>query len=372
MMAFLASCFKMPKDTYVSPLNVPDDFNWKTLEAKKVTLTQISSVLDDEGDTIASFLPAGDYGLTVGKNTTLTVVQSTSVPTKAVSGNVKQRVYFPAKNKYATVMFEDLFPNKGDMDMNDIVFGLNIIYLLDNQARVVGIQLNIQPRAAGSSYEIIGLAANLSSTTPLDIVKNISNSEDPALLPLFAVTTNNDGYSPELNNTNSQVIPITGNFRSYFDNDKDLFLNVRNIDVVTPTKNFTVLIELQSNDKYFPYSELTFLDSAQAGKKNLDIFAVLGTRGREVHFKGQIPTDHFSYQHFITTRPKTDFSTIDNWVWAIISDKSIRHQQEFVKIYHAYPNFQTWAEGGGAIGSNWYIPSVIDSLYTKANFNYIN
>ncbi|NTU95843.1 MAG: DUF4842 domain-containing protein, partial [Bacteroidales bacterium] len=60
------------------------------------------------------------------------------------------------------------------------------------------------------------------------------------------------------------------------------------------------------------------------------------------------------------------------WVWAIISDKSIRHPLEWVKIYHAYPNFKVWAEGGGDIGSDWYVPSVADSLHSNSYFSYIN
>lgn len=369
----LASCFKMPKDDFVPLLNVPADFDWKTIEAKPVSIGTTSSVLNEDGDTIASFLPAGNYNLTVGKSSTLTVVKESSFAmTKVISGNIKEKAYFPAKNKYATVMFEDLFPSKGDMDMNDIVFGLNIEYFLDNQARVVGIRINIQPRGIGSSYQDIGLAANISSLDNLDIVDNVTHSAEPGLLPLFNVTySKKDEYSPELNNKNSQVIPITGNFRLYFDNDKDLFVNVRNIDVITPTNNFSVEIEFKSSNK-FPFSSLTFLEPIQSGKINLDIFAVFGSRGREIHFKGQRPTDLFSYQYFMNTRPKTDFSTIDNWVWVIISDKSIRHTQEFVKIYNAYPNFKVWAEGGGSIGSNWYTPSVQDSLYLKTNFDYVN
>jgi len=371
LLFLFCSCLKMPKDTYVPILDVPANFDWKSIEAKKVTLVQTSSVLNENGDTIASFLPPGDYNLTVGKNTALTVVRENSVVETKAAGDAKQVVYFPAKNKYATVMFEDLFPSKGDMDMNDIAFGLNIEYDLDKQARLLDIQINIQPRAIGSSYVQIGLAANLSSQNILNIVDNISHSGEPALSPLFSVTLNHDGYSPELNNVNSQVIPLTGNFRSYFDNAKDLFINVRNIDAKTTTHNFSVTIEIKPTE-IFPFSNLTFLEPIPSGKINLDIFAVFGNRGKEIHFKGQRPTDLFFYQYFISTRPKTDFSTIDNWVWVIISDKSIRHPQEFVKIYNAYPNFKVWAESGGSTSSNWYTPSVIDSLYTKANFSYVN
>lgn len=268
-------------------------------------------------------------------------------------------------------MFEDLFPDKGDMDMNDIVLGLNIVYYLDKASNVIDIEINIEPRALGSLFQNIGLAAQLSAPNILDIVQNISHSGDPNLSPFFSVTTNKNGYSPELGNVNSQVIPLTGNLRTYFDNVKDLFINVRNIDPVTQTHDFSVLIEIKPT-AIFPYSNLTFIESSQIGKINLDIFAVVEDRGKEIHFKGQRPTDKFFYQYFISTLPKTDFSTIDNWVWAIICDQSIRYNLEYVKIYNAYPNFKVWAEGGGAIGSKWYIPSVIDSLYQKNDYNYIN
>jgi LruC domain-containing protein len=114
------------------------------------------------------------------------------------------------------------------------------------------------------------------------------------------------------------------------------------------------------------------LDYLKDGKINLDIFAVFDTRGKEVHFKGQLPTNKFTIQYFMSTRPKMDFSTVDNWVWAVLSPKSIRHPLEFVKIYNAYPNFKTWAEAGGEVGVDWYNNTVRDSLWTKHNFNYVN
>jgi len=365
----------MPNDPYISPLKVPESFDWKSIEAKKVTITQVSSVLNEKGDTVASFLPPGDYGLIVGKTSTLTVVQEAATPavqTKAPGAiKSKEKIYFPAKNKYATIMFEDLFPSKGDMDMNDIVFGLNIIYYLDKSSNIIAFEISIEPRALGSLAINIGLAAQLSSPNKLDIVQNISHSSDPALASFFSVTTSKDGYSPELGNIHSQVLPLSGDMRTYFDNTKDLFLNVRNVDVVTKTHEFTVLVEIKSSYD-FPYSSLTFLETTQTGKINLDIFAVVDNRGKEIHFKGQRATDKFDFRHFLSTWPKSDFSSVDNWVWTIICDQSIRYNLEYVKIFNAYPNFKVWAEGGGATNSDWYIPSVSDSLYKKSDYNYIN
>lgn len=376
-MFLMGSCLKFPEDTYVKVLDVPSDFDWKTIEYKDIEISNLSSLLNEEGDTVASFIPPGKYLIATGIGSVLNIREESAVPdtylplTKSLPGNHKQTIYFPAKNKYATLMFEDLFPSKGDMDMNDVVIGLNIEYLLDNQGRVLGIRFKVEPRALGSSYNLIGLAACLRGKPHVNIVEQIVHSSTPSLAPLFASSNGGSTYFPEDGITSSQVIPLTGNLRSHIDNDTDLFLNVRNIDAYSPVERFTVTAEVFANQKTH-YSNFTFLDSLKDGKINLDIFAVFDTRGKEVHFKGQLPTNKFTIQYFMSTRPKMDFSTVDNWVWAVLSPKSIRHPLEFVKIYNAYPNFKTWAEAGGEVGVDWYNNTVRDSLWTRHNFNYVN
>lgn len=365
------SCFKMPDDPYVPPVDVPLDFDWKTIETKKLVLDLVSSVLNDQGDTVASFLPAGTYDIVTGKGAALTIkAEPQAVQTKAGNNN-SQKIYFPSKDKFATVMFEDLFPSKGDMDMNDVVFGLNIEYDLTKQLLVNSITITIQPHAIGSSYETIGIAANFSYRFPIEIIDYVVYDNGPNATPLFKINKLNKGYSPELYNYSTEVVPLTGDFRAYFHNDKDLFLNVRNIDPFTKCDEFSATIYFKSSS-LASYSYFTFLDANNTSKINLDLFIVFKDRWNEVHFKDQNPTERFNTSLFIATRPMTNFSTIDNWVWAIISDKSIRHPREFVKIYHAYPDFKLWAESSGNTNIKWYANSVIDSLYTAGDFNYIN
>lgn len=365
------SCFKMPDDPYVPPVDVPLDFDWKTIETKNVVLTTVSSILNSNGDTIASYLPAGTYGIMVGKGATIAVnSEPVAVQTKA-GGNTSQKIYFPSKNNYATVMFEDLFPSKGDMDMNDIVFGLNIEYNLTNQSRVNSITITIQPRAIGSIYESIGIAANLSSTSALNIIDFVTYDGPPQMGKLFEISSGNKGYSAELNVNFSEVVPLTGDFRYYFNNKQDLFINVINNESESAISTFSTTIYFKSN-LLEPYSNFSFLDELSPYKVNLDIFSVYNVRSKEVHFKGQKATVKFNTSLFLATRPMTDFSTIDNWVWAIISDKSIRHPAELVKIYHAYPDFKLWAESSGGTNTNWYSSQVADSLYNSTYYSYSN
>jgi len=371
IMFLCASCFKMPEDPYVPPVDVPLDFDWKTIESKNVVLTTVSSILNENGDTIASFLPSGAYDLMIGKGSKISVNAEPDVVQTKAGNNTTQRIYFPSKNKYATMMFEDLFPSKGDMDMNDIVFGLNIEYDLTNQSRVNSIKITIQPRAIGSIYESIGIAANLSSTSVLNIIDFITYDNTPQMGNLFAISSGNKGYTTELNVKSSQVVPLTGDFRYYFNNDHDLFINVIKTDRETTSSTFSTTIYFKSN-QLTSYSSFSFLDSLRADKINLDIFSVYNVRSKEVHFKGQKATEKFNSSLFLATRPMTDFSTIDNWVWAIMSDKSIRHPAELVKIYNAYPEFKLWAESSGGKNTNWYSSQVIDSLYNSNNFSYSN
>ncbi len=366
----VASCIKAPKIEYVSELKVPYDFDWKVIENKQVKIETTSSVVNEKGDTIGTLMPPGDYNLIVAKNSTLTIVQTPVAPqTKAIGGAVKQAVYFPAKGKYATMMFEDLFPSKGDMDMNDAVFGINIEYYLDNQARIRAFRINIQPRAIGSSYGLIGLAAAIYTYPGISFVDRITHSSNSYVRDLFNVTYSGDSYSVENGNL-FDVIPITGNFRNYFNNTKDLFLNVRNVDPFTTTEEFYVDVELKSSAT-FPVNRLTFLEPLQANFVNIEIFGIFGGRGKEVHFKNGRATNYFYHPYFVVTNT-TNFSTIDNWVWAVLSDQSIRHPQEFKKIYNAYPNFRVWAETGGGSGAGWYTPAVLDSLHTVGDFGYVN
>lgn len=364
------SCIKTPiTNDYVSPLVVPESFDWKTTESKPVTIQYTSTIINQYGDTVAASIPPGDYSLIVGKNTTLTIIKDTvvqaggAIAANAPGGAVKDVVYFPSKGGYATVMFEDLFPSKGDMDVNDAVFDLNMEFHVDNQARVRSFQINIIPRACGSFYREIALAASLIGLNSATYVREIIHSSSFEPGGIFSSVSSVGGtYMPEPGNR-FDVIPLTGDFRAYFSGNPELLINVRDEDPYIPTQPFSVLVSILPS-MTFPISSLTFLGTPQPGSVNLDIFGIFGSRSLEVHFKGAVPTNFFNYAFFLSTY-KSDFSTADNWVWAILSDRSISYPKEYVKIYHAYPNFKVWAESGGNTATDWHNPAVADSLYSK-------
>lgn len=382
-------CVKFPETTIVpstSDLNISKTFDWKTIETKIVSFSTTSSVLNQHGDTIAKNLPAGEYPLYVGKGSILTVVTSNVIleeSTKSISTPVsgtKTRIFFPAQNKYATVMFEDLFPFSGDRDMNDIVFGLNIEYDLDNKGRVMAINFNIEPRAIGSTKTYIGLGANFTGM-PVEVSKIVRKSltlpgilnNHSDLAPIYNIDPKSGYFNPvnpsDQANADYKVAPFTGNYRSFFINPPTdtKFVNVYNDAVSVASHKFTATVSLNSVIKY---SSFTFLEGYNANKVNISLFSSFEDRAHEVHFKGQLPTKYFDLSLFNHTG-STDFtSASDNWVWAIMSDKSVRHPIENIKIYDAYSDFASWVESQDIY--NWYSVINLEKLYTKTSFNYIN
>lgn len=382
-------CVKFPETTIVpstSDLNISKTFDWKTIETKIVSFSTTSSVLNQHGDTIAKNLPAGEYPLYVGKGSILTVVTSNVIleeSTKSISTPVsgtKTRIFFPAQSKYATVMFEDLFPFSGDRDMNDIVFGLNIEYDLDNKGRVMAINFNIEPRAIGSTKTYIGLGANFTGM-PVEVSKIVRKSltlpgilnNHSDLAPIYNIDPKSGYFNPvnpsDQANADYKVAPFTGNYRSFFINPPTdtKFVNVYNDAVSVASHKFTATVSLNSVIKY---SSFTFLEGYNANKVNISLFSSFEDRAHEVHFKGQLPTKYFDLSLFNHTG-STDFtSASDNWVWAIMSDKSVRHPIENIKIYDAYSDFASWVESQDIY--NWYSVINLEKLYTKTSFNYIN
>lgn len=388
ILLIVSSCVKFPQERGKKEgpgTLVSSTFDWKTIEIKKVSAPYDFSVLNQYGDTIATNLAAGEYDIYVGKGSLLNVIKAESnsqqeVTTKAditplASGT---GIYFPAKNVYATVMFEDLFPYPGDRDMNDIVFGLNIVYEVNKKNEVLALHLNIQPRAVGSTYGTIGLAAyfsgkavtvdqiSRSSTTLAGITLNHSDVSS-----LFSIQPYYNFYYPDPSASGDKgVIPFTGDFRYFFISKPagSQFYNVMNFGNFVSAHNFTVKVTFK---KPAPkYSDFTFLDQTITTKTNISIFATFGVRGKEVHFKYQTPSKLFDTTLFRVTG-RTDFSSSkDNWVWAILSDKSVRHPLEMVKINNAYPQFNNWLTDQDM--TNWYGAKILDSLYTQWNFDYID
>lgn len=87
---------------------------------------------------------------------------------------VSARQYVPADRTYGMLMFEDLWPTRGDFDFNDAVVAYNQVLLYDSSASLTGIHLELSVMAVGAGYRN-GLALRLPGT-PASSVTSLTYS----------------------------------------------------------------------------------------------------------------------------------------------------------------------------------------------------
>lgn len=238
--------------------------------------------------------------------------------------------YIPAKDTYGTIMFEDLFPEKGDYDFNDFVVGYNTCALSTNGSEGHfndGITIKLQIRAIGGQkpyqlgFEITPLQTKyakdnmwVTSDSNLDI-ELISKDEDPATFIIKNTNQLKDG----------------------------LFYNTEKLST---TAMPTVTLKIERNNKGASkdiMKQFTGLVSSYA----LNFFLQNSNTKEEIHLKGYDVTKY-------ATNEITKFSTEDNFVWGMKVPALIPHAIEKVDFTEAYPDFAGWVQSGGKSNTEWY------------------
>lgn len=321
------------------PKDPADSFNWTTFADQTVTLNGTSNILNQYGDTIAVNLAAGDYTLKVGSETQLTIVPS--AVTKADDN--KSVISFPSRNKYATVMVEDVYPYFGDYDFNDIVFGLRIDFVMANRSHNVEyINFNIMPCGVGSSYEKLGIGAYFRGEVvqPHPINTLTGSPEDISEMFTGLYPSGLEGCDEGF------VIPLAGNIRKHFGSEETYtgFINTGNLKQHYNGVPYTVSFRIGAT----PYSIFDIFGTNE-NKSIIDIFVMVDQRGKEVHLKGQKPTS----RNTVNGNNVVDYQK-DGYVWMVAIDFPKEYPLEYVNIATAYPKFTDWVASKGRTQKNWY------------------
>ena len=343
-----------------SKFSIPADFEWKTLNRKMVTLTETSSVylekMNQAGEVekllLGDALEPGEYSFAVsnfsGKIVTEPVVDLARSASRA--DDRKNYVYFPSANTEATMIFEDLFPETGDLDMNDVVFDFRVSYKLDKNGnngkdqRVLELTIDVWPRAMGGKfYSSVGLAANLiADNFKISGVEYTGTTAEGQLFDLES-----DGTEVGA----SSVIPLCANLYDCY-GGKTGILNTDKDEIHVDPSFFSVKIKFSHKPLY---SQLNLEKDASGNL--LDLFIVLGSREREIHRKNCPPTSKFGQEFLTENSNNVNFcSKSNNYVWALIFDYSFKYPIERKAIYEAYPNFTDWVQGNWTDDANpWYM-----------------
>jgi LruC domain-containing protein len=263
--------------------------------------------------------------------------------------------YSPGLNMFGTLAYEDLWPDKGDYDLNDMVLDYNYKMVTNSSNYIKDIYGTFKLRAVGASK------VNAFAIEFPFLLSNIDMTQFVSLNGTQPYTMTFTDVSPYciltvINSTN-ELITVPGN---------GVYWNTQMDQPKFPEVNLSFRITFINpiNPNLMPYS----------APFNPFIIADR-VAGKEVHLPGMKPTALADPAWFGLGDDDTQVSagkyykTRNNLPWAIHIPVSFKYPIERKQITEAYLGFKPWAESGGTSNQNWYLltPNQIDmnNIYNK-------
>lgn len=235
-------------------------------------------------------------------------------------------VYYPSVNGMASVAFEDLWPSKGDYDLNDVVVDFQYHAVTNGSNQIKDLNAKYKLRAAGGVFKngfSIELPFNRSNVT-VNSGTNISGLESQTTTAIFNVLANTKN--------------LIGTYNTL------------------PDKPFV------NTDTLYAKITLTTAQTATIGTFNPFIYIDEPGKGRgyEVHLPGKTPTTLVNNAVLGTnadaTNPGTGvyYKTSNGLPFAIATPEAFFYPWEKTQIIHAHKKFAAWAQSGGNQFADWY------------------
>lgn len=264
---------------------------------------------------------------------------SNSVDVEPNNPNIAFHAYTPAQGVYGTLAFEDLFPNQGDYDMNDVVVDYNFKEYLSPDNEVVKMDIDLVIRASGGVHRSgIGFE--------LDVDQSFVSS----------VT----GY--QLSGGN---ISLSGN-GTEAGHDKAVIIAFNDcLDLLGGGSIVNTEVGKAEVDPYEMTITVEFtepIDRADLGTAPFNPFLFnKEVRGKEIHLPGYAPTALVNADYFNSGDDVTDlnagiyYRTADNLPFAINIPVNFAYPVERSPINQGHLKFTQWAESGGTLFNDWYM-----------------
>lgn len=241
--------------------------------------------------------------------------------------------YTPSIYGWGTYAFEDLWPNQGDYDFNDLVINYRFTNVLNADDKVVESYWDFKIKNIGGSLKNgFGIEIDMDKSVVDEILGQYFTEN----------MINTDGSGLENGQEKAVVIVFDNAWKNEVGTEFRL-----TIKYTTP----------QIESQIMAYNPFMFVDQ---------------DRGREVHMSNFPPTDLANFDYFGTADDTSDpasgrfYKNGTNLPWGI----NIIHDFVYPKEKHAinlgYTKFANWAESGGSEYADWY-----KDQYDYRNNNYL-
>lgn len=251
--------------------------------------------------------------------------------------------YYPSENTWSSLAFEDLWPNYGDYDMNDLVVNVRFNRVTNAQNKVVDLINIYDTKAVGGSLHN-GLAFQLDQVN-VGAIQSVSGSQITGG-SYFSLASNGIETG-----TQAPVIVIWDDAENVINRVGGTFFNTEDNGLTGTADVITVTVHFGSPQ---PTSTI--------GLPPYNHFLVKGkNRGIEIHLPGYVPTSKANTALFGTgdddTNPATSkyYKSASNLPWGIFIAEEFDHPIERVDIVNAHLKFSTWAQSNGTQYADWYM-----------------
>ncbi|MBQ4877757.1 LruC domain-containing protein [Pseudoalteromonas luteoviolacea] len=263
---------------------------------------------------------------------------------------------------WQTAAFEDLWPQKGDYDFNDVVVRYRAT------TGQIGNQI-VQYKVEGALVAVGAGYHNAFALRFKDIARNHVN-ESQIKLTIDGVEAQNSPLEANRNEAIAVIFKDTREMVPALEGCKFFRTEEDCIDRQRAPVPFELILPLSTT-----YS----VNVATLDKLDPFIFAVTGYdhgpyvdsnngRGWEVHLKNQAPTEAFdpSYldQGDDTSSTNGYFQTNTGLPWAMIINTDWQHPKEKTDMSIAYPQFAEFASSAGQNNVTWFENPVANYQYT--------
>ncbi|GGI70999.1 LruC domain-containing protein [Shewanella gelidii] len=274
--------------------------------------------------------------------------------------------YYPSASSYTSIAYEDLYPDQGDFDMNDVVMHLRIAeYVKDGQVRRIGFEAELA--AMGAAYHN-GFAIQLPNITR-DRVKE-------SQVTLYQQGVRQTAQPLEADQTYAVLIFTDDLWQQVSTADECLYFRTEpgcgtqyraswqmTVPFVTPID--------QAEMPSFPYDPFIFatpnMDHGLAAK---NIAGGHPGRKLEIHLKNKMPTDRFEQAYFgqrddaSSLSQGQTFQDHNGMSWAIEIPMTWQHPLENQRLDDAYRDFIHFAaDESQTTATRWYLNPTLDYVF---------
>jgi LruC domain-containing protein len=254
---------------------------------------------------------------------------------------------------YATLMFEDLWPSKGDYDFNDLVLNYQYNTITNAANQVVEVRYSFVTRAIGGSLHN-GFAFQLDNINPNKIT-SVAGSKANGVSWL---QLNGNGTEAGQGD-NANIVVFDDAYKLLSVQSGYSFVNVEQGSPDSGKDTTTIVVKFIDNGIAPSGGAINF---SNFGHNLFNPYIILNqVRGKEVHLVDKVPSAKANVSFFGVEEDRTNpvtgsyYKTANNLPWAIDISSSIPYPQEKTDISEAYLKFIPWASSNGTTNQTWYL-----------------